>query len=317
MKTLIVTADDFGVAPEVNAAVERAHRHGVLTAASLMVAGGAVEQAVVIARDLPSLHVGLHIVLVEGRPVLPPDAIPDLVGSDGRFRRDMVGAAVDIFFRPRVRRQLAAEVEAQFKAFAATGLPLDHVNTHKHFHLHPTIAGAILRIGRGYGLKAMRVPSEPRDVLMRAEPGAQVAPAYVTGPWSAAVRWRLNRAGVATADQVFGLHWSGAMTPDRLLGLVRSLPPGVSEIYTHPATQGGFDGDCPGYAYSEELSALTSPEVIAAVKDSGARLAAFSDLAQLHADQRDLAGGGGRGARTAEPPAPPHTHPRVGISHPT
>jgi hopanoid biosynthesis associated protein HpnK len=278
VKTLIITADDFGVSTEVNAAVERAHRHGVLTAASLMVAGAAVEQAVAIARALPSLHVGLHIVLVEGRPVLSPNAIPDLVGPDGLFRRDMVGSAVDMFFKPRVRRQLAAEVEAQFQAFAATGLPLDHVNTHKHFHLHPTIAGTILRIGRAFGLNAMRVPSEPRGVLMRAEPGVHVAPAYVTGPWSAAVRWRLNRAGVATADQVFGLHWSGAMTPERLLGLVRCLPPGVSEIYTHPATAGGFDGDCPGYAYGAELAALTSPKVIEAVRDSGARLAGFSQL---------------------------------------
>jgi hopanoid biosynthesis associated protein HpnK len=278
MKTLIVTADDFGVSAEVNAAVEHAHRHGVLTAASLMVGGAAVEQAVEIAKTLPSLHVGLHIVLVEGRPVLPPAAIPDLVGADGLFRRDMVASAVDMFFKPWVRRQLAAEVQAQFQAFAATGLPLDHVNTHKHFHLHPTIAGTILRIGRAFGLKAMRVPSEPREVLMQAQPGAHVAPAYVTGPWSAAVRWRLNRAGVATADHVFGLHWSGAMTPERLLGLVRHLPPGVSEIYTHPATAGGFDGDCPGYAYGAELAALTSPEVIAAVLHSGARLAGFSNL---------------------------------------
>jgi len=278
MKTLIVTADDFGVSAEVNAAVEHAHRHGVLTAASLMVGGTAVEQAVEIAKTLPSLHVGLHIVLVEGRPVLPPAAIPDLVGADGLFRRDMVASAVDMFFKPWVRRQLAAEVQAQFQAFAATGLPLDHVNTHKHFHLHPTIAGTILRIGRAFGLKAMRVPSEPREVLMQAQPGAHVAPAYVTGPWSAAVRWRLNRAGVATADHVFGLHWSGAMTPERLLGLVRHLPPGVSEIYTHPATAGGFDGDCPGYAYGAELAALTSPEVIAAVLHSGARLAGFSNL---------------------------------------
>jgi hopanoid biosynthesis associated protein HpnK len=290
MKTLIITADDFGVAPEVNVAVEQAHRHGVLTAASLMVAGGAVAQAVSIARAAPSLHVGLHIVLVEGRPVLPPESIPALVASDGRFRRDMVGAAVEMFFRPAVRRQLAAEVAAQFHAFAATGLALDHVNTHKHFHLHPTIAGTILRIGRAFGLKAMRVPAEPREVLMRAEPGARVEPAYVTGPWSAAVRWRLGRAGVATADQVFGLHWSGAMTPERLLGLVRNLPDGVSEIYMHPATTGGFDGDCPGYAYAAELAALTSPAVIGAVRDSGARLSGFNALSNAPADTIGAAG---------------------------
>jgi hopanoid biosynthesis associated protein HpnK len=279
MKSLIITADDFGVAPEVNQAVELAHTKGVLTAASLMVAGGAVGEAVKIARRRPGLHVGLHIVLVEGRPVLPPGVIPDLVGKDGCFRRDMVASAVDMFFRPGVRRQLAAEVRAQFEAFAATGLILDHVNTHKHFHLHPTIAGTILKVGRDYGLKAMRVPSEPRQVLMAAEPGRKVAPAYVTGPWSAAVRRRLGQAGVATADQVFGLHWSGAMTPERLLGLIQNLPEGVSEIYMHPATAGGYNGDCPGYRYAEELAALIDPAVIAAVRAGGVRLGGFRDLA--------------------------------------
>ena len=107
-KGLIVTADDFGVAREVNQAVEHAHRDGVLTAASLMIGGGAVEQAVALTRRTPSLRVGLHIVLVEGRPVLPASSLPDLTGRDGLFRPDMVAAAVDVFFRPSARRQLAA-----------------------------------------------------------------------------------------------------------------------------------------------------------------------------------------------------------------
>ncbi len=280
-KALIVTADDFGVAVEVNEAVEHAHRHGVLTAASLMVAGGAVEQATAIARRTPSLRVGLHLVLVEGRPALPAVELPDLTGPDGLFRRDMMATAVDIFFRPAARRQLDAEIRAQFEAYRATGLPLDHVNTHKHFHLHPTIMGAIVRIGREFGLKAMRVPLEPRAVLAAADPDADVRPAYVTAPWSALVRRRLARAGVATADRVFGLQWSGAMTTQRLLGLIRNLPPGVTEIYTHPASAGGFEGEAPGYAYAEELAALTAPEVIDAARRSGARTGGFADMSSL------------------------------------
>ena len=275
---LILTADDFGAAVEVNEAVEQAHIGGVLTAASLMVGGAAVDDAVARARRLPSLRVGLHLVLVEGRPVLPPRELPDLVGADGCFRRDMVACAVDIFFRPAARRQLTAELSAQFERFAATGLPLDHVNTHKHFHLHPTVMSAILKIGRRHGMDAMRVPAERRAVLQAADPRAQIAPAYVTAPWSELVRLRLKRAGVRTADHVFGLHWSGAMTAARLLGLVNSLPPGLSEVYLHPATGDGFEGAAAGYRYAEEFAALTDPGVRAAVMASGAALGGFADF---------------------------------------
>ena len=274
---LIVTADDFGLSPQVNAAVEQAYTQGILTCASLMVSGDAVDEALAIARRLPTLRVGLHVVLVEGRPVLPPSQIPDLVTPNGEFRDDMVGAAVGMFFRPRVRRQLTAEVTAQFEAFAATGLPLDHATAHKHFHLHPTIAGTILAVGRRFGLRAARVPAEPRGPLMAAEPGARISPAWVTGPWSALVRRRFASAGLYAPDRVFGLRWSGAMTQPRLLGLLRNLPLGVSEIYLHPATTGGFKGAAPGYRYADELAALCSPAVIQAASER--RRGGFSDFA--------------------------------------
>ena len=263
---------------QVNEAVEHAFSHGVLRAASLMVAAPACADAVARARRLPGLRVGLHLVLVEGRALLPHADLPDLATPDGLFRRDMAAAAVDIFFRPRARRQLMAEVRAQFEAYAATGLPLDHVNTHKHFHLHPTIAGAILRVGRDYGLRASRAPVEPRAVLAAVDPAAAPKPAWVTEPWARLVRARFRARGVAVADQVFGLAWSGAMTADRVAGIVARLPPGLTELYTHPATAGGWEGEAPGYRYAEELAALTSPQVLEAVRARGAVLGGFSDF---------------------------------------
>jgi hopanoid biosynthesis associated protein HpnK len=277
-KRLIVTADDFGVAREVNQAVEQAHVEGVLTAASLMVGSPGAEDAVARARRLPKLGVGLHIVLVEGWPVLPPAQIPDLVDARGAFRDDMVASAVDMFFRPSVRRQLAAEIAAQFEAFAATGLPLDHVNTHKHFHLHPTILGAILKVGARFGMKAMRTPLEPRSVLEAVEPGSRVNPAWVTGPWARLVRARLHRKGVLTPDQVFGLHWTGAMTTARVRGLIEHLPAGLTELYLHPAVAGGFAGATPGALYAEELQALIDPATVAAAEASGAERGRFAEF---------------------------------------
>jgi chitin disaccharide deacetylase len=258
--------------------VEAAHQGGVLTAASLMVGAAAAEDAIARARRLPRLHVGLHLVLVEGRPVLPPQRLPDLVDANGRFRSDMARLGFAIFARPSARRQLAAEIEAQFEAYRATGLALDHVNAHKHFHLHPTIAGQIITIGRRYGLRGLRVPFEPAGVLAEIEPSVRRGPGYLTAPWAALLGKRARRAGLQVPDAVFGLAWSGAMTEPRLSGLLRQLPEGRTEIYLHPATAGGFDGHAPGYRYADEFAALTAPSAIAMARRPDIALGGYSDL---------------------------------------
>jgi hopanoid biosynthesis associated protein HpnK len=235
------------------------------------------EDAVARARRLPGLRVGLHLVLVEGRPVLPAERVPDLVDGQGFFRQNMVRAGVDFFFRPAVRRQLAAEIEAQFQAFAATGLALDHVNAHKHFHLHPTIARLMLESGRRHGARAMRVPLEPVSILSQIEGGARHRTGIV-GPWARRLRRRLGKAGMTTPDQVFGLAWSGAMTAPRLAGILAHLPEGLTEIYLHPATAGGFRWAAPGYRYAEELAALTDGAVIAAAAE--VQRGGFTDFAR-------------------------------------
>jgi hopanoid biosynthesis associated protein HpnK len=275
-RKLIVTADDFGAALAVNEAVERAHREGILTAASLMVSAPAAADAVARAKTLPRLGVGLHLVLVEGRPTLPPADIPDLVDSGGMFRGDMVRASFAMFLRPKLRRQLAAEIEAQFQAFAATGLELDHVNAHKHFHLHPTIAGLIVRIGRRFGMKAMRVPYEPARVLRQIEPRA--GGDFIVELWARRLRRRLAAAGIFSPDQVFGLGWSGAMTTARLASLIAHLPEGVSEIYLHPATKPDYAGATQGYLYEQELAALVSNQAIECTKENCIILGSFADF---------------------------------------
>ncbi|MBX9665160.1 hopanoid biosynthesis-associated protein HpnK [Novosphingobium sp.] len=274
-RKLIVTADDFGASHEVNAAVEQAHRDGILTAASLMVAGDAAADAAERARRLPRLGVGLHLVLVEGRPILPPKHIPALVDRSGQFRTDMVRTALTIFASPSARRQLAAEIEAQFAAFAATGLRLDHVNAHKHFHLHPTIASAILRAGKRHGMTAMRAPIEPPGVIAAIDGTPRRA--GIEHLWAKVLRRRLRKAGVTVPDQVFGLAWSGELTPQKLRALLENLPSGLTEIYAHPAL-GPYPGSAPGYLYAEELAALTDPLAKAAITRNGIACGRFADF---------------------------------------
>ena len=278
-KTLIVTADDFGLSPQVNEAVERAHRGGILSAASLMVGAPAAAEAVRIARRLPGLRVGLHLALVDARPTLPAGEVPGLVGPDGWFRRDTARFGAELFFSTAMRRQLAREVAAQFAAYAATGLPLDHVDAHQHFHLHPTVAGLMIRIGARHRMQAVRVPAEPGAVIRAVEPGARSALPAVTAPWTRLLARRLRRAGCRVPDQVFGLSWTGAMTEARVAGLLARLPAGTTEIYTHPALDGAYPGAAAGYRYADELAALVSPGVRAAAELSGARLCGYGDLA--------------------------------------
>jgi chitin disaccharide deacetylase len=277
LRRLIVTADDFGAAREVNEAVETAHRAGILTAASLMVSGAAAADAIARARLMPQLRVGLHLVLVEGRPTLPASQVSRLVGADGCFRSDMPALGAAISFSRRARRQLVAEITAQFETFCGTGLALDHCNAHKHFHLHPVIGRMLACIGGRFGVRAVRVPREPLAVLRKIEPSTSRAPSLPTAPFAWLLQRHLRSAGLATADRVFGLHWSGRMTRTRLAGLITHLPAGLTEIYLHPAT-GAYAGSAPGYGYREELEALTAPEIVRACRESTLRLGGYADF---------------------------------------
>jgi chitin disaccharide deacetylase len=244
-----------------------------------MVGGEAATDAVARAHRLPGLRVGLHLNLTDGRPVLPEVEVPQLVCKKGEFDRNMARAGVRFFVFPAVRRQLVSEIRAQFEAFRATGLALDHVNAHKHMHLHPYVARLIVEIGSDYGMKAVRVPSEPVAVLRRAFPEERYrAPAY--NGWNTMLRRRLQRAGLHTNDHVFGLAWSGGMVEARILGLIPHLPEGVSEIYFHPATErtSSLVATMPSYRHPEELAALLNPIVKNRIAESGLRLVSYTDL---------------------------------------
>lgn len=280
MKKLIVCADDFGLDIAVNEAVEQAHLQGILSSASLMVAGPAAADAVERAHRLPRLRVGLHLVLVDGRPVLPSAEVPELIRTNGEFDWNMTRAGVRFFFLPNVRRELAMEIRAQFEAFRAIGLRLDHVNAHKHMHVHPTVARLIVEIGRDYGMKAVRIPLEPVDVLRAAFPEEHYhRPLY--RPWIRLLRRRLRCAGLLVNDYLFGLAWSGAMVEERLLRLIPQLPDGVGELYLHPATKrsSSLAAVMPGYSQCEELAALLSPSVRALITQLGIALVSYGDLA--------------------------------------
>ncbi len=283
MKKIIFTGDDFGLALPVNEAIVEAHRRGVLTTASLMVGAQFSQDAVARAKNLPSLRVGLHLTLVEGTPVLPPREVPDLVDENGEFSTHLTRSGFKFFFFPGIRRQLEAEIRAQYEAFHKTGLALDHVNAHNHMHLHPTILRLMLKVGKDYGLRAVRLPNEPPLKSWKAArtfPGSRLVSWIFLSPWMNLMKLMLRRAHVQYNDFLLGLTDSGAMPLELVLRFVRSLPQGVTEICFHPATGrcAEIDRTMPAYRHEEEFKTLMSNTLLRAVQDAGAQAIAFSDL---------------------------------------
>jgi chitin disaccharide deacetylase len=284
-RRLIVTADDFGLAIPVNEAVERAHRFGILSAASLMVTGAAARDAVARARRMPKLGVGLHLALGDGRPALPPQAVSELVGPDGRFFDDPWRVGVKIYCNATARRQAEAEIRAQLLAFWRTGLTLDHVNGHHHFHLHPTVQEILLKLAPEFDIRAIRVPREPPLLAWRATGEGLLRR---LGTWllqarmTARMRNRLRAAGIDTNDWLLGLGDTGHMGVARLRGYLAHLPDGISELYFHPAVErwAGHEAWPSGYESRGEFEALTDPEVMALAKGRGIEPVCFAALGE-------------------------------------
>ncbi len=236
-----------------------------------MVGAAAAPDAVLRARRLPALSVGLHLVVTRGRPVLAPAGIPALVDRGGRLPEGLARAGFRYFFLPSARRQLREEVRAQFAAFRETGLRLDHVSVHNHMQLHPTVLGLILEALREGAPAPVRLPREPFLASWRAARdglAARLLSRLFLFPWAGVVRLRLKGRNVPCNDFLFGMRDTGRMGTDRVLALLAHLPPGVSEIHFHPAAR----------TPDRDLEALTSVDVRDALRAAGVESVRFADL---------------------------------------
>jgi hopanoid biosynthesis associated protein HpnK len=225
------------------------------------------------------LRVGLHVVLADGRAILAPERIRGLAGPTGHMNSRMFVNGMRFFALPGIRRQLEAEIRGQFAAFARTGLNLDHVNVHKHFHAHPTLLNLILRIGREYGAAAVRVPDEPLWFAARNGNWRAGAGALLLSPWVSLMKRRISHAGMLHNDRIFGVAASGSMKEAELLAILGRLPPGITEIYMHPAVVSGSSiaASMSNYRHADEFAALLSPRVRAAVAGAGAGRGGYAD----------------------------------------
>ena len=268
---LIVNADDFGRSVSINQAVIRAHQEGILTTTSLMVNEPAFEEAVALAREHPTLGVGLHLTLLCGHSALPPGEIPGLVNGNGEFSYNPAGAGFRYFFQRNLREQLRREIHAQFQKFRAARLPLDHVNGHLHLHLHPTVFGILMADAAQLGIKHLRLTFDPFRLNLRLASGHFTYRALhvaIFHPLSAHARSTLARLHIRHTDAVFGLLQNARVDEPYVTRLLPQLPAGDSELYSHPSLDES----------KNEFAALISPRVQEQVRQLGVKLIRYQDL---------------------------------------
>lgn len=256
---LIVNADDFGFTRDVNAGIVEAHRNGILTATTLMANGDAFDDAVRLAQEAPSLDVGCHLVLVQGRSVFDPSR---------ELPRDLKSLLYSL-----ARRELPLydEARAQVRKLVAAGIRPSHIDTHKHTHLLPPVLDVVAQVAREFDIPWVRRPfdfgtSRQVGILKRA---------VALGMRALSPRFASALKGLRTTDHFTGFQLTGTLSAESLVQTLQNLPPGLTEFMCHPGKLG------PELRHAAtrlkesreiELAALLSPEVRGAIEQRGIEL---------------------------------------------
>lgn len=267
LRYIIINADDFGRHAEINRAVEEGLVHGCLRSATVMPGGAAFAGAIDIARRHEELGLGVHFTLVDGHPILPPEEIPSLVGSEGDFLPDHT-ALLKRYLKGGVNlEEVRRELAAQLQKIEATGIPISHVDSHQHMHTLPGIIDIVLDLAARAGIRAVRTPRTPLFA------GAFGGLGQLVGRLGLSTLVRLaackaHRRGLLTPDHFAGIVAGEAVSEGELLHLIAHLPQGTTEVMMHPGTKNDVLQEDSGWQhdFESELAAILSPRVEAALQ---------------------------------------------------
>jgi hopanoid biosynthesis associated protein HpnK len=283
---LIVNADDFGFTSGVNRGIVEAHSRGIVTSSTLMANGPAFAEAAQLAKTIPTLSIGCHVVLIDGRPILSAEQVPSLTHA-GPFRDGLLTFAARALAGSINADEITAEATAQIRKIQAAGIPVSHIDTHKHTHLFPKILRPLLRAAAACGIQALRNPFGPRLPLrssdLMARPGlwARAAQLRVLGRFAGKFREAVDRDGFVTPDGTLGILVTGALDETLFHAIARNIPQGTWEFVCHP---GYNDSDLQGAetrlreSRETELRVLTLPAARELLLQEGIELISYREL---------------------------------------
>jgi len=270
----------------VNRAILDAHRSGVVTSSTLMATGTAFGDAMALARSVPQLAIGCHVLLVGGRPVLTEKTIPDLVdaASSSQFHQTLGSFALRAVTGQISAAQIEAEAAAQIRKLQEAGIAVSHVDTHKHTHILPQVLRPLLQAARACGVRAVRNPFGPFRVSLlagRLQLWRQFGKVSLLGWLAGRFRAEVRRAGMATCDGSIGIVTTGFLDQRLLRRMIDSLPEGTWELVCHPGyNDADLDQVKTRLRQSRvlELQILTSEETRQLLARNGIALISYHDL---------------------------------------
>ena len=281
MKKLIVNADDFGLSEKINEGIVQAHLWGIVTSTSIMANGAAFEHAISICRSVGSLDVGIHLTLVEEKPILPGYRIPTLVNREGRFH-DHAGRFIGRYLTGQVcLQEVREELEAQIRRVVNESVSISHIDSHQHIHMLPQILRISVELAQEYRIPAIRFPREIVRIEMLRGRGSV---SRVLGMLILNLFCRLGRNAMAVrTDHFVGFFFGGNLHKKHLQKVLEQLPlNGTCELMCHP----GLDDPNTryghwGYHWSDELNALLDQETVDIVRHKGIELISYRELTNL------------------------------------
>jgi predicted glycoside hydrolase/deacetylase ChbG (UPF0249 family) len=274
-KSVIITADDLGLWPEINDAVMAGYDAGVISSAGLRVTGRESHSAMVSAAMRPGLGVGLHLVLCEGQAVLSHRHIPNLVDTSGHFVDRPLEALWMYRKRGGLRDELKAEVRAQIEKFLSGGLFLTHVSAHYNMHLHPTVLSILRELSADYPISVVRKPCSSLLDSFQSVGEARWKRTVERAFLRPACAWGRVRSGAFLGvDRVALLSPERPVTESTVAQRIASVGAGVTEFVCHPGSL------APQYDGGGEIAVVTSPTVRNAIVKSGVELISYRDIAE-------------------------------------
>ena len=262
LRYIIINADDFGRHAEINRAVEEGLLHAIILSATVMSCGAALAVAIDIARRLVVLGLVVHFTLVDGHPILPPEEIPSLVGSEGDFLPDHT-ALLKRYLKGGINlEEVRRELAAQLQKIEATGIPISHVDSHQHMHTLPGIIDIVLDLAARAGIRAVRTP---RTTLFAGAIGGlgQLVGRLGLSTLARLAACKAHRRGLLTPDNFAGIVAGEAVSEGELLHLIAHLPQGTTEVMMHPGMKNDVLQEDSGWQhdFEAELAAILSPRV--------------------------------------------------------
>jgi predicted glycoside hydrolase/deacetylase ChbG (UPF0249 family) len=224
---VVVNADDFGSSADTVRATIECFEARAVTSATIMPGMPATDEALAYARSRPDLSFGVHLTLTGDGAERPLAEVPALMRPDGALLPTRA-MRLRALARRLPQDQLERELTAQIELVQEAGVPVSHVDSHRHLHKLPAVRRALERVLPRFGIRRVR---NVQDVFLRR---ARTSPTYWLGPlW----RRRLMRAFTTTEHFYMPTGLGDDRWDRRLVDVMPSLS-GSLEVGVHPGADG-------------------------------------------------------------------------------